>query len=88
MASRRKRVRHTFDIHFSAEAEKDAFVRRLSSVRALLSGREGISTMDNLGMMSAMFDMVEGVVPPAPAPSAGNERQTTMSFLRSSGESN
>ena len=86
MASRRKRVRYTFDIHFSAEAEKDAFVRRLSSVRALLSGREGISTMDNLGMMSAMFDMVEGVVPPAP--SAGNERQTTLSFLRSSGESN
>ena len=42
--------------------------------------------MDNLGMMSAMFDMVEGVVPPAP--SAGNERQTTLSFLRSSGESN
>ena len=26
MASRRKRVRYTFDIHFSAEAEKDAFV--------------------------------------------------------------
>ena len=55
-------------------------------MRALLSGREGISTMDNLGMMSAMFDMVEGVVPPAP--SMGNECQTTMSFLRSSGESN
>ena len=86
MSSRRKRVRYTFDIHFSAEAEKDAFIKRLSSVRTLLSMGESNAAMDNFGMMSAMFDLVEGFVPSAP--SAGNERQTTRSFMRSNGKLN
>ena len=78
-------MRYTFDVHFGGEAEKDAFVRRLSNVRSLLSGGEGLAAMDNFGLMSAIFDIVEGALPPAT--SAGNERQTTQSFLRNSGKS-
>lgn len=85
MASKRKRVRYTLDIHFSVEAEKDAFIRRLSSVRTLLSSVESQASIDNFGLLSAMFDIVEGAIPPAP--SAGNERQTTQSFMRNSGRS-
>lgn len=85
MSSRRKRIRYTLDVHFGTDAEKDAFVRRLSSVRALLSGEESMAAIDNFGLMSAMFDIVEGTVPPTP--SAGISRQTTQSFLRSSGKS-
>ena len=60
------------------EAEKDVFVRRLSSVRTLLSGDDSMASINNFGLMSAMFDIVEAVVPPSPM--AGNERQTTLSF--------
>ena len=63
MATRKKRVRYTLDVHFSCEVEKDAFVRRLKSVRVLLSGEENLAAIDNFGLMSAMFDIVEGVVP-------------------------
>lgn len=84
--SGRKRVRYTLDIHFSGNAEKEAFVRRLKSVRALLSGSESVGSIDNFGLMSAMFDIVEGVVPPSS--NAGSERQTTQSFMRNSGKSN
>lgn len=79
-----KRVRYTLDIHFSVEAEKDAFKRRLSSVRALLSGGESVASIDNYGLMSAMFDIVEGTV--SPTSSAGNSRQITRSFMRNSGK--
>ena len=34
MALRKKRI---FEFHFGVEAEKDAFIRRLSSIRTLLS---------------------------------------------------
>ena len=70
--------------HFGTEAEREAFIRRLGSIRALLSGGEGTVGIDNFGLMSAMFDIVEGVVPTA---SAGNERQNVyQSFLRDSGK--
>ena len=61
MASGRKRVRYTLDIHFRDGAEKDAFVKRLGTVRSLLSSGNA-SSVDNFGLMSAMFDIVEGVV--------------------------
>ena len=77
-------MRYTLDVHFGVEAEKDAFIRRLNSVRTLLSGDESMASIDNFGLLSAMFDIVEGVVPPPPM--AGNERQTTMSFMRNSGK--
>lgn len=84
MSARKKRVRYTLDVHFSVEAEKDAFVRRLGAVRKLLSGDESMLSIDNYGLMSAMFDIVEGIV--SPDPSAGNERQNTQSFMRNCGK--
>lgn len=81
MSARRKRVRYTLDVHFAVEAEKAAFVSRLQGVRGLLSGGEG---MDNFGVMSAMFDMVERTIPPTS--NAGNERQSSQSFMRDSGK--
>ena len=76
-------MRYTLDIHFSVEAEKDAFLRRLSSVRELLSGGEGLAAIDNYGLMSAMFDIVEGMEHSTSTP--GNSRQVT-SFMRSNGK--
>ena len=73
-------MRYTLDIHFVVSAEKDAFLRRFSHVRDLLSRGKGI---DNLGLMSAMFDIVEGIVPSTAT--AGNEHQTVQSFLKNSG---
>ncbi len=86
MSARRKRVRYTLDIHFSVEAEKDAFVKRLNSVREILSEGEGLASIDNLGLMSSMFDLVEGQGQ-GEVPSAGNERQQyVQSFMRDSGK--
>ena len=64
-------MRYTLDIHFSVEAEKDVFLKRLRCVRALLSGEESVAAIDNFGLLSAMFDIVEGVVPSDQT--AGNE---------------
>ena len=83
MASRRKRVRYTLDIHFGDVAEKDAFVKRLGTVRSLLSSGN-VSSVDNFGLMTAMFEIVEGVA--SWSSSAGNERQTVQSFMRNSGK--
>ena len=83
MSSRRKRVRYTLDVHFDVEAEKDAFLRRLSGVKAQLSGDGSQGSIDNHGLLSAMMDIVEGASPPASSP--GNRRQTTQSFMRDSG---
>lgn len=80
--SRRKRVRYTMDIHFDCEAEKDAFMKRLSDARAMLSGSSQ-GFIDNHGLMSAMLDLVEGASPPVSNP--GNERQ--ISFMRNNGKS-
>lgn len=78
-----KRVRFTYDIKFGKQEEKEAFVKRLEDVRSLLSGRWG-ADLDNLGLMSAMFDLVEATFPARH--SAGNERQTPRSFLRNNGK--
>ena len=83
MSGRRKRIRYTLDIHFGLEAEKDVFLKRLSAVRDILSGGESLASIDNFGLMSAMFDIVEGL---GGIPSAGNERQSVQSFMRDSGK--
>ena len=74
----RKRVRYTLDVHFSSQEEKETFVRRLKSVRDLLTPA-GCSPMDNHGLMSAMFDAVEGC-------SIQDERTDSNCFLSNSGK--
>ncbi|XP_019856532.1 PREDICTED: uncharacterized protein LOC109585045 [Amphimedon queenslandica] len=49
------RIRMTFNIEFQSVAEKGAFSRRLEDVRSLLSKNK----LDNFGLMTAMFDVVE-----------------------------
>jgi len=58
MAGNRKRVRYTLELHFSGEEEREAFSRRLSAVRQLLSP-PGVARVDNTALMSALFDAVE-----------------------------
>lgn len=88
--SRRKRVRYDLDIQFSVEAEKDAFVKRLKAVRALISGGEGVRAVDNFGLMSAMFDIVEATIPQQGTSSTGDRRESSssqiQSFMRNSGK--
>ena len=52
MATSRKRVRYTFDVHFLTTEEKDAFVQRLNNVRRLLTSA-GSPLLDNFSLMSA-----------------------------------
>lgn len=75
----RKRVRYTLDVHFSSQEEKEAFVRRLKSVRELLTPA-GCPPMDNHGLMSALFDAVEESSP------QHDERVESNCFLSNSGK--
>ena len=77
----RKRVRYTLDVHFRSQEEKETFVCRLKSVRDLLTPA-GCSPVDNHGLMSAMFDAVEG----CSARSVQDERTDTNCFLSNSGK--
>ena len=79
----RKRVRYTLDVHFSTQEEKETFVRRLKSVRELLTPA-GCAPMDNHSLMSAMFDAVEGRLH-STSQSAQDERIDSKCFLSNSG---
>ena len=78
---KQERVRYNLDINFSVEAEKDAIVQRLKSVRALISGGEGAKSVDNFGLMSVIL----GKNPPQ-ASSPGIRRENTQSFMRNEGK--
>ena len=55
VAMSRKRVRYTFDMPFSSQEEKAAFVCRLKRIRELLSPEDG-PPLDNCMMMNMFFD--------------------------------
>ena len=80
----RKRIRYTFDIHFTSVEEKEAFQHRLSSVRKLLTP-SGCPSLDNCSLMNAMFDSVEGGGPMTDVPSR-DSHPTVRSFMRNSGK--
>ena len=56
MASGRNCIRFTMDVALSSDEARTAFKNRLSSVRDLLSPPGG-PTLDNLGLMTALFDL-------------------------------
>ena len=86
MASYRKRVRYTLEFHFSGEEERDAFSKRLSAVRQLLSPT-GAARVDNTALMSALFDAVEKTSASSPTASAESSLSSSCSsFQRNSGE--
>ena len=79
----RKRVRHSLVVQFDSPAARAAFKGRLEHIRSLLTPA-GQPLLDNNGVMSAMFELVERAVP---APLAGNERSTWQTFNRNGGKS-
>ena len=81
MASSRKRVRYTFDVHFGNLEEKEAFLQRLQSVRQLLTPA-GSPSLDNCSLFNALCDAVEGT----PQPSDPSAEPSTKSFMRNSGK--
>ena len=62
MASKRSRFRHSLVISFDSQAARSAFKTRAEHIRSLLTPA-GQPTLDNVGLMSAMFDLVEQVMP-------------------------
>ena len=81
-------------INFGSEEERLAFHRRLDSVRERLS--PGSAELDNLGLLGAMMDSVEGVSPRQPSASPGTTASSStasktatvaaQSFLRNCGK--
>ena len=59
MATSRKRVRYTMDVHFVDEEEKQAFLGRLKHVRELLKP-SGSPLLDNFSLLSTLCASVEG----------------------------
>lgn len=72
-------MRYTLELHFSGEEEREAFSKRLSAVRQLLS--PGTARVDNTALMSALFDAVEETSSSQPT---GTSSSCT-SFQRNSG---
>lgn len=56
--NRRVRVRMSLGVEFENPAAKAAFSRRLEHVRSLLTPPE-LKNLDNQGLLTAMFDVVE-----------------------------
>ena len=81
--TQRSRVRHSLVVNFDSQAGRQAFKSRIEHVRSLLTP-QGQPSLDNNGLMSAMFDLVERLAPPFP----GSERASAVqSFYKDSGES-
>ena len=85
VAMSRKRVRYTFDIHFSSQEEKAAFVCRLKRIRELLSPEDGpCPPLDNCMMMNMFFDTAlkeDNLSTPE-----SNVEPSVRSLLRNNGE--
>ena len=59
---RRIRVPLSLGVEFDSQAAKSAFSSRLEYIRSLLTP-PGLRSLDNHGLLSALFDLVEGSVP-------------------------
>ena len=83
MATSRKRIRYTFDVHFATHEEKEAFLTRLKNVRQLLTP-EGCPSLDNCSVFNALCDTFEGVSPESTPDT--NTGASTKSFMQNSGK--
>ena len=77
-----KRVRYTFDVHFTSQDEKDAFLVKLKSVRQKLTP-PGSPSLDNCSLFSVLCDAVLTDAPSTSDPAAEGSSQ---SFMRNSGK--
>ena len=76
------------DVHFVNDEEKEAFKHRLKRIRQHLTPR-GMADIDNLGLMSAMFEMVEREITQCDDPMdepMSDEASLRQSFQRSNGK--
>ena len=86
MASeRRGRVSLSLSVDFDSYASKSAFAVRLEYLRTLLTPEDHRS-LDNRGLMSAMFDFVERFVPGSFPVSSRAPASTTQSFNADAGK--
>jgi hypothetical protein len=78
----RSRIRHSLVVSFDSPEGRTAFKSRVEHVRSLLTP-PGQPSLDNNGLMSAIFDHVERFAPVFP----GTERASAVqSFNRDSGK--
>ena len=80
--TQRSRVRHSLVVNFDSQAGRQAFKTRIEHVGTLLTPTRE-PNLDNNGLMTAMFDLVERFAPIFP----GSERASAVqSFNRDSGK--
>ena len=78
-------MRSTVEVHFTSGSEEDVFQRRLEHTRQRLMPTGSSTALDNRSLLEAMFDVVEGAVPPNSS-LPGERASSTQSFQRNSGE--
>ena len=84
MASGRKRVRFALDINFASAEAREAFKARLNKVKDVLTPNGG-PKLDNLGLMTALFDLVDMNDSAVSSSSSPPTQTTPTNFMDSSG---
>ena len=80
-----RKYKFNFEIKLRSVEEKEAFKRRLSKVRGLLTPPGSSKPIDNLGLMYEFFDGVESTAGKRTSEDTVLDR-STMSFVRDSGK--
>lgn len=76
-------MRHSLVVNFDNQAARAAFKTRLEHVRSLISPA-GQPSLDNNGLMSAIFDLVENCVRPS-FPGSTRAQAGMQSFNKAKG---
>ena len=83
--SQERKTKFNLEMKFRSVGEKDAFKRRLSKVRDLLTPPGSGKPIDNLSLLSELFDAVESRTVQQVPPESSADR-STRSFMRDNGE--
>ncbi len=84
MATRKKRLRHSFDCSLSSHEEKEALQARLESLRRKLS--PGGRTIDNTALINAMLDAAEEKLAASSDYTPTLDQGSVRPFLRDNGK--
>ena len=83
--SQERKIKFNIEMKFRSVGEKDAFKRRLSKVRDLLTPPGSGKPIDNLSLLSELFDAVESRTVQQVPPESSADR-STRSFMRDNSE--
>ena len=83
--SQERKIKFNIEMKFRSVGEKDAFKRRLSKVRDLLTPPGSGKPIDNLSLLSELFDAVESRTVQQVPPESSADR-STRSFMHDNGE--